>query len=205
MNPTIRAASTSDAAAVAGIYGPFCDSTPVSFEYAAPSTEEMASRIQAIGVQFPWLVLDDSGVVTGYAYAARHSERAAYGWSTNTAVYVSSAHHRRGVARALYTTLFELLRLQGYFKAYAGITLPNDASRGLHNALGFTLVGVYEGVGYKQGAWHDVAWYQAELQPERANPDPPVLVSALVESPRWTEAMSKGLKHYHPRPARDIE
>jgi hypothetical protein len=91
--------------------------------------------------------------------------------------------------------LFQLLRRQGYFKAYAGITLPNSASIGLHEAVGFRLVGVYAGVGYKQGAWHDVSWYQVALQPERLNPDPPAPVSA-IESADWADAVSEGLRHY---------
>ncbi len=198
MTHTIRLADQDDAAAVAGIYGPSCESTAVSFEYAPPSAEEMASRMRAVTAQFPWLVLDDDGVVAGYAYATRHRERAAYGWSVDTAVYVSPSHRRRGVGRALYATLFELLRLQGYLKAYAGVTLPNSASTGLHEAVGFTLVGVYQGVGYKHGVWHDVAWYHIALQPERLNPEPPVPVSALAESPSWAEAAAQGLKHYRP-------
>src|SRR5712671_631763 len=112
----IRLASQDDAAAVAAIYGPFCESTAVSFEYAAPSVEEMANRIQTMTTQLPWLVLEACGAVVGYVYASRHKERAGYGWSVDTAAYVSPAHHRRGVGRALYTTLFEVLRLQGYFK-----------------------------------------------------------------------------------------
>lgn len=196
MTPTIRLAFTDDAAAVASIYGPFCESTAVSFEYAPPSTDEIANRIRTITARLPWLVLDDNRVVAGYAYASSHRERAAYGWSVDTAVYVSPIHRRSGVGRALYTTLFQLLRLQGYFKAYAGITLPNSASTGLHEAAGFRLVGVYQGVGYKHGVWHDVAWHQIALQSERLNPDPPLPVSALAETPGWAEAVSQGLRHY---------
>ena len=94
--------------------------------------------------------------------------------------------------------MFQLLRLQGYFKAYAGITLPNPASLGLHERLGFTLVGVYQGVGYKHGAWHDVAWYQVALQPERLRPDAPVPVSALRAFPDWADAVLAGLTYYRP-------
>jgi L-amino acid N-acyltransferase YncA len=198
MVATIRLAGEDDAGAVAAIYGPFCASTTVSFEYAAPPTDEIADRIRVITAQFPWLVLEDDGVVAGYAYASRHRDRAAYGWSVDTAVYVSPTYRRRGVGQALYTTLFELLRLQGYFKGYAGITLPNSASVRLHEALGFRLVGVYLGVGYKHGAWHDVAWYQVALQPERLNPDPPLPVSAFAESPGWTESVKRGLARYRP-------
>ena len=198
MTPTIRLAVEDDAVAAAEIYAPSCASTAVSFEYAPPSAEEMASRIRTVTAQFPWLVLDAAGVVAGYAYATRHRERAAYGWSVDTAVYVDAIHRRCGVGRALYTTLCELLRLQGYFKAYAGITLPNGASIGLHEAVGFTSVGVYRGVGYKHGVWHDVAWYDMALQPERLNPGPPVPVSALAASSGWAEAVARGLKHYRP-------
>jgi phosphinothricin acetyltransferase len=145
MPSTIRLASDDDAPGIAGIYAPFCESTAVSFEYVPPSAVEIANRIRTITAQFPWLVLEDSGMVAGYAYASRHLERAAYGWSVDVAIYVSPMRHRCGVGRALYTTLFQLLRAQGYFKAYAGITLPNVASAGLHEALGFTLVGGLSG------------------------------------------------------------
>jgi L-amino acid N-acyltransferase YncA len=183
---------------VAAIYGPFCESTAVSFEYDAPSIEEMANRIRTITTQLPWLVLEADGAVVGYVYASRHKERAGYGWSVDTAAYVSPAHHRRGVGRALYTTLFQVLRLQGYFKAYAGITSPNKASVGLHQGVGFTLVGVYRGIGYKHGAWQDVVWYQTALQPERLNPPPPVPVSSIVGSSAWTDAVAQGLRYYRP-------
>jgi L-amino acid N-acyltransferase YncA len=188
-------AADADAAAIAAIYGPYCESTAVSFETVPPSTEEIANRIRNTTVQFPWLVLQDDGVVAGYAYATRHRDRAAYGWSVDTAVYVSPTHRRRGVGRALYATLFHLLRAQGYFKAYAGITLPNAGSIGLHEATGFAPVGVYEGVGYKHGAWHDVAWYHLRLQPERDNPAAPSPVSALAPR-RWADAAEQGLRHY---------
>jgi L-amino acid N-acyltransferase YncA len=193
---TIRLAEERDAGAVATIYAPYCDSSPVSFELSGPSPEAMAQRIRQITSLWPWLVLEDAGDVAGYAYAGRHRERAAYGWAVDTAVYVAKAHHRRGVGRALYTTLFKLLRAQGYFKACAGITLPNPASVGLHESVGFKLVGVYRGIGFKMGAWHDVAWYEAEIQPERPNPPPPRALNAIVGSALWSEAVESGLKHY---------
>jgi L-amino acid N-acyltransferase YncA len=187
---TLRLATARDAAAVAAIYAPFCESSVVSFEYAAPSAEEMASRIQAVTAQYPWLVMEDDGTVCGYAYAGRHHERAAYGWAVNTAVYNAEGYRRRGVGRALYTALFDLLRLQGYFKACAGITLPNPASVGLHEAMGFTPIGVYRGVGYKKGGWHDVAWYEVALQPERLDPPAPRPISDVVETDSWQRILS---------------
>jgi len=190
MARTLRLATEQDAPAIAAIYAPFCNASVVSFEYTAPTAEEMASRIRAVTAQFPWLVLDDTGTVGGYAYAGRHHERAAYGWAVNTAVYNGEGYRRCGVGRALYTALFDLLRLQGYFKACAGITLPNPASVGLHETLGFKLVGVYPGVGYKCGAWHDVAWYETALQPERLDPPAPRPISDFVGTHEWRRILS---------------
>lgn len=193
---TIRMVREADARAILAIYAPFCATTAVSFELEPPSEDEVASRIRAVTAYCPWLILEDDGAVAGYAYAGRHNERAAYGWSVDVTVYVAPSHLRRGVGRALYTTLFELLRQQGFFKAYAGVALPNPASTALHEAMGFEPVGVYKGVGYKLGAWHDVAHYQLALQPERQNPDPPASPARLLDSPGWTDAVSRGLSHY---------
>ena len=192
----IRLASVADAAQVAAIYAPYCEGTAISFETAAPSVGEMAKRIGAVGATRPWLVLEDRNEVAGYAYASAHHERAAYRWTVSTAIYVSGRRQRRGVGRALYSTLFELLRVLGYFKATAGITLPNAASVGLHRAFGFSLVGVYRDVGYKLGAWHDVAWYEADIQPTVPEPAEPRPISALHGAPEWDAAVAKGLMHY---------
>jgi L-amino acid N-acyltransferase YncA len=194
--PTIRMARAADAGAMRAIYAPFCEGTTVSFELEPPSEDEMARRVSAATALFPWLVLDDEGALAGYAYASRHSERAAYGWSVDVTVYVAPSHLRRGVGRALYTALFELLRLQGFYKAYAIVALPNPASTALHEAMGFEPVGVYKGVGYKLGAWRDVAHYQLALQPERTDPQPPVPPARLVGSSAWNDAVTRGLRHY---------
>jgi len=195
--PTIRlAVEEEDAPAIAAIYAPFCEANVVSFEYTAPTASEIAARIRTVTAQWPWLVLEEAGVVAGYAYAGRHRDRAAYGWAVDTAVYVADGCRGRGAGRALYTALFGVLKLQGYFKACAGITLPNPASVGLHEAFGFTLVGVYPGIGYKKGAWHDVAWYEAVVQPERLDPTTPRPVSDFVGTDAWRSLLSDGAAHY---------
>jgi phosphinothricin acetyltransferase len=177
---TVRLATPGDAPQIAAIYAPFCESTAVSFEIVAPTSAEMAARIGMVTEQYPWLAVEDHGRVAGYAYATKHRERAAYTWAIDTAVYVAADARRRGVARTLYGKLFELLVAQGYFKAYAGVTLPNAASVRLHEAVGFLPVGVYRGVGFKLGAWHDVGWYQRVLQPERLSPELPHPLNAVL-------------------------
>jgi phosphinothricin acetyltransferase len=169
---SIRLATIADAEQVRSIYEPYC-STPISFETTVPSLAEMERRIAAVQKSLPWLVAEQGGNVCGYAYASPHSERAAYAWSVNVSVYIDQGSHRRGLGRRLYARLFEILVDLGYVNAYAGVTLPNPASVGLHTSMGFTPVGVYEEIGFKYGKWHDVAWFQKILRPRPAEPELP--------------------------------
>lgn len=145
--------------------------TAISFEDEPPSASEMRCRIEELSDRHSWLVAQADGPVVGYAYASPHRARSAYRWAVDVAVYVSSGHHRSGIGRSLYEELFERLTAQGFRVACAGITLPNPASVALHERVGFQPVGVYRRIGWKLGAWHDVAWYQRELiggDPERS-------------------------------------
>ena len=198
----IRLATTGDAAAVADIYAPYCEGSAVSFEQVAPTAEQMAQRIATVKAQRPWIVLEDDGAVAGYAYATPHNERWAYRWSVNTAIYIRRTHQRRGAGLALYTTLFDLLRHLGYYKAIAGITLPNPASVGLHEAMGFELAGVYRDIGYKLGTWRDVAWYQASIQPVPLEPLEPRAIATLHGTAEWDDAVRRGVAHYLARDLR---
>lgn len=166
----VRAANASDVEAILAIYTPFCTSTHVSFEESPPSMEEMSRRV--LETPYPWLVCELEGQVAGYAYASRHRERAAYRWSVEVSAYVAEGRRGRGVGRLLYAELFALLRELGYYKAFAGIGLPNEASVALHQAMGFELIGVFRGIGFKHGRWHDVAWYQLSLRPEDIPSEP---------------------------------
>jgi L-amino acid N-acyltransferase YncA len=169
----IRLATPDDAAAVAAIYHPYVAQTTISFEVVPPTPDDIRERMRTVLKQMPWLVDDEDGTIVGYAYASPHRTREAYQWSVDTAVYVHRDFHRRGVGRRLYEALFPMLVRQGYVNAYAGITLPNPKSVGLHEALGFKPVGVYHGVGFKCGTWCDVGWWHLLLQPPPAAPAPP--------------------------------
>ena len=177
----IRAATLEDAARVAAIYHPYVADTTISFEVAPPAETEMRDRMQAVLPRLPWLVHEVEGQVAGYAYASPHRAREAYQWSVDVAVYVNQDFHRRGIGRELYHALFPRLIRQGYVNAYAGITLPNAKSVGLHEALGFVPVGVYRNVGFKLGAWRDVGWWHLQLQPLPSVPAPPLAPSDLED------------------------
>ena len=170
---TIRDADPArDAAACAAIYAPNVEGSVVSFEERAPDAAELAARIERYGRSHPWLVAERGGGVVGYAYATAFNERWAYRWSASVSVYVGEGARGEGVGRVLYETLFARLRECGFRMAVAGITLPNEASVGLHEALGFERAGLNREIGWKLGAWHDVAWFQLELAPAPDGPPP---------------------------------
>ena len=178
----IRLAEGRDAPEIAAIYRPFCEESCVSFETEAPDAAEMASRIKRIRTRFPWLVCELDQGIAGYAYASAHRERAAYRWAVEVTVYVHADHRGRGIGRSLYTELFNRLREQGFFKAYAGILVPNPASQAFHEAMGFTPVGIYRKIGYKLGAWRDVGWWQLALRPEIDSPAEPRPPAHAIQS-----------------------
>ncbi len=186
----IRLANEQDTAAILQIYAPYVRETVVSFELEPPSMEDMRNRI----LKALWLVCENhQGEVMGYAYASQLRERPAYQWSVETTVYVDKRFQRMGIGRGLYETLFALLRLRGFYNAFAGITLPNDASVGLHQSVGFQAVGVYHHVGFKLEQWHDVSWWFLVLQPATQPPRAILPVDALKSTSEWQTAFKTGL------------
>ena len=188
------ASSERDAGQIAAIYAPNVTDMIISFEFEPPSADEMRRRIEVTLKRYPWLVCERQGRVLGYAYAGAHGSRAAYQWSVDVSVYVHEDARRMGVGRALYASLFAALALQGFYNAYAGATLPNPASVGLHESVGFGRVGIYRGVGYKMGAWHDVVWWHVPIRERVAHPDPPADLPSVLGSEEWDAAMTNGLQ-----------
>jgi L-amino acid N-acyltransferase YncA len=169
----VRDATADDAEACAAIYAPYVRDTAISFETEVPDGDELARRIAAAAHRHAWLVLEDGGRVVGYAYGGPHDARAAYRWSCEVSIYLEMGRRRTGGGRALYEVLLGRLADRGYRMACAGMTLPNAASAGLHRAMGFEPVGIYRRIGYKDGAWHDVAWVQRPLgDPDRPLAEP---------------------------------
>ncbi|MDT8915929.1 arsinothricin resistance N-acetyltransferase ArsN1 family B [Amycolatopsis sp. PS_44_ISF1] len=161
----IRDASASDAEVCAAIYAPYVTDTTITFETEPPTADEMAERITNAVKTHAWLVIENEGRVVGYAYAGPYKARAAYRWSCEVSVYLELGRRRTGSGRALYEALFARLVERGFRTAVAGMTLPNDASVGLHRSLGFELIGTYRRIGWKHGAWRDVSWAQRDLVP----------------------------------------
>lgn len=171
----IRAARVEDAGQIAAIYAPYVATGIVSFEDRAPDAAEIAARMAADDGFYPWLVATnaDDAMVLGYAYATRFRARAAYRFAVETTVYVAGDMHRQGLGRLLYGALLATLRAQRFTQAISAIALPNDASIGLHELVGFRRAGVYREVGFKDGRWVDVGLWQASLAEPESPPIEP--------------------------------
>ena len=193
MTAEIRLATPDDACGVQAIYAPIVQDTAISFELEPPTVEEMRQRIVKTLEHLPWLVCERRGDILGYVYASQHRTRPAYQWSVDVSVYVHPNARRSGVGKGLYRSLFALLALQGFYNAYAGITLPNPASVRLHESLEFQSVGVYRAVGYKLGAWHDVGWWQLALHERAMPPEPPTDLGTVRASTAWNTTLETGV------------
>lgn len=170
----IRSAAPDDAEAIAAIYTPIVLETAVSFEWVPPTVDDFKARIAKTLTKYPWLVsVDEDNTVAGYVHAGGHRDPPSYQWSVNTSVFIRHDCRGQGVGKALYAELFRQLVAIGYYRAFAGIALPNAGSVALHESVGYRPLGVYEKVGFKFGAWRDVGWWQRELQPPHAQPAPP--------------------------------
>ncbi|MGZ8552991.1 MAG: arsinothricin resistance N-acetyltransferase ArsN1 family B [Chitinophagaceae bacterium] len=175
----IRLANPTDAVAILAIYLPYIRNTSITFETGVPAVADFANRIRSYLDNWPWLVYEKEGQVLGYAYASGYRERVAYQWSVECSVYIHEDHLRSGIARALYSALFTILKVQGFTTVYAVINLPNEKSVAFHENMGFKYFATYEKVGYKLGKWKDVGWWQLQLNDYAAEPAAPIKFSAL--------------------------
>lgn len=195
MRAQIRLAEPADAPAIERIYAPIVRDTHISFETRPPNVDEIASRISNTLRQYPWLVCLIDGQLAGYAYASAFRSRYAYQWTAETTVYVHKDFQRRGIARALYHALIAILRAQGYCMAIGVIALPNPASIRAHEALGFRKIGIFEKVGFKANHWRDTGWWQLELRPMPASPQPPRPIVELAQSADFVRLLDTGLPY----------
>lgn len=160
----IRPARESDLEAIAAIYAHYVEHTAITFDLERPTTGDWRAK-WAAGRQagHPWLVTEPDGELAGYATTGPFRPKHAYRPTVETTIYLAPAAVGCGLGRPLYAALLRAAGEASFHRAIAGVTLPNPTSVALHEALGFTPVGVMEQVGHKLGAWHDVGWWQRPL------------------------------------------
>ena len=149
------------------IYAYYVIHTAISFEYNTPSVEEFQKRIQNTMEKYPYLVLEDDGVIYGYAYAGPFKERAAYDRSCEVTIYLDHEAKGRGYGRKLYEALEEELKNRGFLNLYACIGNPIEEdeyltrnSEQFHQHMGYTKVGTFHLCGYKFGRWYNMIWME---------------------------------------------
>ena len=114
--------------------------------------------------KYPWLLAKHPTLgIVGYAYATSYKARAAYRWTVETSVYVSSSAHRLQVGSKLYKSLFAILTRLNIRSVFVCIGIPNEKSIGFHKRLGFDVAGVLRRAGFKRGRWIDSMWLQKFL------------------------------------------
>ena len=160
----LRPAHVDDAAAIAAIYNHYVLTTTISFEETPVDGAEIALRLAAVqGANLPYLVAEEDGVVTGYAYATPWRARPAYRGSVETSIYLQAGTHARGTGTTLYRRLLADIAARGLHVAIGGIAQPNAASVALHEKLGFEKVAHFSAVGRKFDRWVDVGYWQLIL------------------------------------------
>jgi phosphinothricin acetyltransferase len=160
-NWPVRAVDAGDAAAIARIYNHYIQTTVITFEEQTLSDAAMAQRIADVSaLGLPWLVAEEDGQLLGYAYATRWKPRTAYRYSVEITVYMAPGSAGKGLGTALYAELFRQLRALGVHAAVGGIALPNEASIALHEKVGMKKIGEFEQIGFKQGRWLNVGYWQ---------------------------------------------
>lgn len=177
--PTIRSATGLDAPRLLDIYAYYVKNTAVTFEYDVPALEEFQRRMATTLTRYPYLVVEEDGVVQGYAYAGPFKGRAAYDWSCELSIYLAQDVHGHGLGRMLYQALEDALSKMGILNLYACIAYPEKEDEYLtrnsaqfHAHLGYAQVGTFHRCGQKFGRWYDMIWMEKLIGQHRPNQGP---------------------------------
>ena len=170
----IRAATREDAGSLLKIYSYYVENTAISFEYVAPSLDEFSKRISSTLEKYPYIVLEDDGLIRGYAYAGAFHSRAAYAHCCEVTIYLDHDSKGNGYGKALYEALEKALKKMGIINLYACIADPEvedeyltKNSECFHQHMGYTKVGEFHKCGYKFGRWYNMIWMEKRIGEHR--------------------------------------
>lgn len=170
----IRAATREDAGSLLKIYSYYVENTAISFEYVAPSLDEFSKRISSTLEKYPYIILEDDGLIRGYAYAGAFHSRAAYAHCCEVTIYLDHDSKGNGYGKALYEALEKALKKMGIINLYACIADPEvedeyltKNSECFHQHMGYTKVGEFHKCGYKFGRWYNMIWMEKMIGEHR--------------------------------------
>ncbi len=177
---TVRNVTVDDAGRILEIYDHYVKNTVISFECKTPSLDEFRKRIEKTMLRYPYLVVEEDGVIQGYSYAGPFVGRAAYDWCCELTIYLDKNALKRGFGRMLYGAMEEALRKMGVLNLYACIGYPDKDdeylttnSADFHEHLGFRKVGEFHSCGHKFGRWYNMIWMEKIIGEYKSN-QPPV-------------------------------
>jgi phosphinothricin acetyltransferase len=158
-----RPVKDGDAKNIAGIYNHYVRETVITFEERPVSIGEMAGRISAVSAKYPWLVMEENGDVSGYAYVNTWKERYAYRYAAELSIYLKAGLEGKGRGTELMKALLDAVRRTELHALVSGITLPNERSVALHEKFGFVKIARFNEIGFKLGRWLDVGYWELLL------------------------------------------
>jgi phosphinothricin acetyltransferase len=161
----VRPARSGDLTALNDLYNHYVRISPVTFDLAPVSSDQRRVWFAQFSGTGPHrlLVAHGDGELVGYACSHVFRAKEAYATSVETTIYIAAGRVRQGIGNALYGALFEALEGEDLHRAYAGVTLPKEASLALHARFGFRPVGTFEEVGRKLGQYWSVRWLEKPL------------------------------------------
>lgn len=179
----VRPARLKDVPAIAEIYHHHVIHGFGTFEEAPPSVEDMTARLRVVqDKDMPWFVVEEDRAIVAWAYAAQYRDRSAYRFTVEDSVYVAPEMRGKGYGRAALEAVIKACEAKGMRRVIAVIgDSRNEASIGLHHALGFIPCGLLPSVGFKGGRWLDVMLMQLPLN----GGDETKPVSAAGFKKRW--------------------
>jgi phosphinothricin acetyltransferase len=159
----IRKVEIRDAINITAIYNYYIENTIITFEEKPITVKEMASRIESISSQYPYLVYEENGMVVGYAYATQWKTRSAYRYSAENTIYLHPDSKGKGIGSTLFSKFLDEIKNTNLHVIVGGIALPNAASVALHEKFGFKKIAQFEEIGFKFGKWIDVGYWELKL------------------------------------------
>jgi phosphinothricin acetyltransferase len=161
----IRRVEQGDLKALTDIYNHYVRETAITLDLEEVTLAQRQAWLDSFAPngRYQCFVAAQNGAAIGWASTHRYNPRAGYDATVMASIYLAPGATGQGLGRRLYTTLFEALKGEDIHRVFGGITLPNEASVGLHTAFGFEPAGVYREVGRKFGRFWDVGTFLKPL------------------------------------------
>ncbi len=160
---TIRPATLEDLDAITEIYNDAILNTVATFDTEPKTLEEQKVWFTNHVFTYPVLVVEQDGLVVGWASLSKWSEKHAYSETTEGSLYVKKEYRGQGIGKRLLESIIREGKKAGFHSVMARIAEGSEASIHLCESVGFRHVGVMKEAGRKFGKLLDVYLMQKIL------------------------------------------